>query len=125
MTKNQIAVLILAFCLVFLVNNAEAKPNNYCTTAEKSEFTNKITKIDTVLTKWSAVNDAISLAPPLTQNVVKQDARYIKMKNLVATVNDLKTSYTTSKENCVLEVSNSSGSNFCLLYTSPSPRDRG
>ena len=121
MTKNQIAVLILAFCLVFLVNNADARPNNYCTTDEKTNFTNKIEKIDTVLTKWSAVNEAIALAPPLTQNVVKQDARYIKMKNLVATVNNLKTSYTSSKENCVLEVSNSTGSNIVTTTSDSTP----
>ena len=38
MTKNQIAVLILAMCLVFLVNNADARPTNYCTADEKNNY---------------------------------------------------------------------------------------
>ena len=121
MTKNQIAVLILAFCLVFLVNNADARPTNYCTADEKNSFINKIEKIDTILTKWTAVNEAISLAPPLTQNVVKQDARYIKMKNLVATVNNLKTSYTDSKDTCVLETNSEAGQNIVTTVSNSEP----
>ena len=49
MTKNQIAVLILAMCLVFLANNGDARPTNYCTADEKNNFTNKIDKIDIFL----------------------------------------------------------------------------
>ena len=121
MTKNQIAVLILAMCLVFLANNGDARPTNYCTADEKNNFTNKIDKIDTILTKWTAVNQAISLAPPLTQNVVKQDARYIKMKNLVATVNNLKTSYTNSKDACVLETNSEAGKNIVTTVSDSEP----
>ena len=121
MTKNQIAVLILAMCLVFLANNGDARPTNYCTLDEKNNFTNKIDKIDTILTKWTAVNEAISLAPPLTQNVVKQDARYIKMKNLVATVNNLKTSYTDSKDACVLETNKEEGKNIVTTVSDSEP----
>ena len=121
MTKNQIAVLILAMCLVFLANNGDARPTNYCTADEKNSFTNKIDKIDTILTKWTAVNEAISLAPPLTQNVVKQDARYIKMKNLVATVNNLKTSYTDSKDACVLETNSEAGKNIVTTVSDSEP----
>ena len=121
MTKNQIAVLILAMCLVFLANNGDARPTNYCTADEKNSFINKIDKIDTILTKWTAVNEAISLAPPLTQNVVKQDARYIKMKNLVATVNNLKTSYTDSKDACVLETNSEAGKNIVTTVSDSEP----
>ena len=121
MTKNQIAVLILAMCLVFLANNGDARPTNYCTADEKNSFTNKIDKIDTILTKWTAVNEAISLAPPLTQNVVKQDARYIKMQNLVATVNNLKTSYTDKKDACVLETNSEPGKNIVTTVSDSEP----
>ena len=98
MTKNQIAVLILAMCLVFLANNGDARPTNYCTADEKNNFTNKIDKIDTILTKWTAVNEAISLAPPLTQNFVKKDARYIKMKSRFRVANLYKNRKSNGKD---------------------------
>ena len=109
MTRNQIYVLILALCLVVVANEANALPDNYCTADQKSSYITKIEKIDTILTAWDLVNREMELAPPLTQNIIRQDARYVKMKNLVGTVNSLKVDYTDTKDACVLRTDTSTG----------------
>lgn len=109
MTRNQIYVLILALCLIVVANEANALPDNYCTADQKTTYTTKIEKIDTILTAWNLVNTEMEQAPPLTQNIIRQDARYIKMKNLVGTVNSLKVDYTETRDACVLKTDTASG----------------
>ena len=109
MTRNQIFVLILALCLLVVANEANALPDNYCTADQKASYITKIEKIDTILTAWDLVNTEMEQAPPLTQNIIRQDARYVKMKNLVGTVNSLKVDYTDTKDACVLQTDTSTG----------------
>ena len=109
MTRNQIYVLILALCLVVVANEAKALPDNYCTSDQKASYITKIEKIETILTAWDLVNTEMEQAPPLTQNIIRQDARYVKMKNLVGTVNSLKVDYTDTKDACVLQTDTSTG----------------
>ena len=61
MTRNQIYVLILALCLIVVANEANALPDNYCTADQKTTYTTKIEKIDTILTAWNKA----SIAPKL------------------------------------------------------------
>ena len=112
MTRNQIFVLILALCLLVVANEAKALPDNYCTADQKTSYITKIEKIDTLLTAWNLVNTEMEQAPPLTQNIIRQDARYVKMKNLVTTVNQLKTDYTDTKNACVLQTDTATGKQF-------------
>ena len=109
MTRNQIYVLILTLCLLVVANEANALPDNYCTADQKASYVTKIEKIDTILTAWDLVNTEMEQAPPLTQNIIRQDARYVKMKNLVGTVNSLKVDYTDTKDACVLQTDTSTG----------------
>lgn len=121
MTRNQIFALILALCLVVVANEANSRPDNFCTASQKTEYTTKIGKIETLLSKWAEVNSAIEQAPPLTQNVIRQDARYIKMKNLVGTVNQLKASYTDTRDSCVLETDTMSGTSQTVTVSTSDP----
>jgi len=121
MTRNQIFVLILALCLLVVANEAKALPDNYCTSDQKTNYITKIDKIDTLLTAWNLVNTEMEQAPPLTQNIIRQDARYVKMKNLVTTVNQLKTDYTDTKDACVLQTDTASGNTQATTVSTSEP----
>ena len=119
--RTFILVLLLNISFVIIAHQSQARPINFCTQQEYNAHQQKISKIDSLLEKWTTIQTLYEQAPPLTQQVIRQDVRYVKMKNHVQTVSNLKSEHESAKTSCILETDIASGTSHETTVSTSEP----
>ena len=107
--------------LILVANSSQARPTNYCTNNQYTIHIDKITKTESLLTKWAEINTILESIDPGLQAAVKADSRYKRMLAKVSTVTTLKQTHETAKDVCVLETNLTTGQSSTDTITNSSP----
>ena len=117
----NVITLILILTIVAWSKSTMARPTNYCTNDQYTAHVNKITKTQSLLTKWAEINTIIDSIDPGLQAAVRADSRYKRMLAKVSTVTTLKQTHETARDVCVLETDSATGEASTTAVTNSDP----